>query len=166
MQNIVGLQGKDNISGIYSFNFIETLGIYSIPVPLAFLITGPCILNGGYSWKSAEFTEGTGEIKIQSIDSQAGTFKKFSLEAFIPNITKAKSENFEMMTDHRFILDVFDFNKNRKLIGDKKNGCSFSFTEGTAKNGSGIAGYNISFYSEATSIYHYSDAATEPSWYT
>lgn len=161
MQNILPLDGLDNIGNIYQFRFIPVVDVESIPDPSPFAIQSPLVPVTGKDWYMGAFTQETCDYKQTAVDSANGPFHKFNLSCIVPLIRKSMTQNFTEMLDHRFVLDVYDMNGNRKLVGSKEDGCKFIFEE-SPTTGAGRNGYVISFYAESIVIYNYEDNDSDP----
>lgn len=149
----------DNIGGMRFFRFAASDYVSSIPYPSGKIVTGPISFHLAYTWSVGYSPYDAIDYELESIpDSKA---YKFSIEGFAPKIQELTSSLFDEMKDHRFILDTYDNNGNRKLIGSIDNPVGFRYKEVSSKPG-GRNGYAFSFYGELTDIYNYVDATYGP----
>lgn len=161
MQNIISIEGSDNIGNILQLRFIPIIDVESIPAPAGFAISTAVVPKATKDWYIAKYTEQTCSYSEESVESANGPYNRFSISFFVPKVSKLMSKNFNEMRDHRFLIDVYDMNQDRKLVGTLKEGVAFKYVLSPGKGGESN-GYICSFYSEAIHIYNYEDLDSIP----
>lgn len=152
MQHITGLLPFDNVGGMYFFRFVPSIDVESIPAPIGLELPSEVVLKSGKQWYNGYFPEEECELNIDAAYTSNGPLYKFNLDCIVPRISKLMTTNFNEMLGHRFLLDVYDNNGNRKLVGDIKEGVAFKFKEATGRKAANRNGYQIMFFSESTII--------------
>lgn len=138
----------DNLGGLASLAFIPVTYIASIPDPVDHEVKEAVVLHPGKQWFNAYATEDTMSFLENSDEDLEGMFFEPKLELFVPKGISVLAALFKEMKLHQYIVDCFDNNNVRRLIGTLDSPLDFKYKYNSRTKTTGLNGYTLTFFGQ------------------
>jgi len=130
------------MAGVASFQFVEALGIDSLPDPVAGIIN-QITLKSGYAWKAGYSAYDSLQFEEEPIESDHGLYFNSTLRGFVPDAA-AINTLFSEMKGRWFILKITDNDGLIRIVGTLDQPLQFSSHLDT-ETASGQKGHSYAF---------------------
>jgi hypothetical protein len=134
----------ENMGGYSRFNFIPNYQVESFS-PTANTINTALVLKSGAVWFIGAAVFKSLSLEEKTVATAAGDLYKYEFSGVYPGQSAPISELFDEMKAQPLVIDVEDNNGQRRLLGNTKNPCKFSFAFKSKETPSGRPEYTFSF---------------------
>lgn len=135
----------ENFGGAKGFNFIPVTDVSEIPYTINKTLNSSVLIKSGKSWYSGLAVLRSLAFSEKVIATNAGIHFEYLISGIYPRQNAEIASLFEDMQRRRFILDITDYNNERRLVGTISNGMRFSFEYQSGENVSQRPDYNFTF---------------------
>lgn len=121
----------DNIGSIAKIQFVPIDHVQSMTRPIHGV--GTITLKTNKVWLDLYATPFTAEFKNEFKSDSKGSFFQFSLTGSIPAYSEELNTRINFLTNHSFVVKIYDANGFTRVIGTLDFPCRFSYKGTTGK---------------------------------
>jgi hypothetical protein len=107
----------ENLGGVFRFRFLPVEEVNEIPETLEGAVHHEVDVLPGGRWRDGYCTAYTMSFKDEQVESEQGSYHQKEFSGLVPKERPELVDLFNSMRDRKFILDVFDNNGTRRLVG-------------------------------------------------
>lgn len=127
LQDILRLNGGDNVSGIVAIQLARKADFVSIPAPVGGTIYNNIVFKSGSSWNTWQVTLETPRITTRENTTREGSSKRKTLEFSIPKDRDTIRNMLALAERDEFIVLFKDANGKQKIFGSLQAPVRFEF---------------------------------------
>lgn len=150
LNDIISLDGDDNIGGLELLEFALANDISSIPDAINMLVTTAIVMKSGKRFYECPFTLESAGFSETASDTPNGALYNKTVKVFVPCDNNANAHIFDQMENGRFIVVTKDNNGRQRIVGTVEQPLQVKIERNTQQAHGDTPGVTLTFYGEGT----------------